>query len=84
LVAALAGMVKLSYSTRRDATTLPHLAGELNVPVEALLEEATEGEAGELLALLSHWLAIKGSQGRRRVLSVARQEAGQSGYKECA
>ena len=60
------------------------LAGALNVPAETFLGEPPEGDAGELFTLVRHWLAIEDSQGRRRVLSAARQEAERSGYRECA
>ena len=63
---------------------LETLAGTLNVPAETFLDEPPDGEAGELFALVRHWLAIGDGQGRRRVLSVARQEAERSGYSECA
>lgn len=56
----------------------------LNVPVETFLDEPPDSDAGELFALVRHWLAIGDSQARRRVLSLARQEAERSGYSECA
>ena len=68
----------------RHGALLGKLAGALDVPVETFLDEAPDGEAGELFALVRHWLAIGDSQGRRRVLSAARQEVERSGYSECA
>lgn len=68
---------------------LARLAGELDLPVEAFFTDADPGaaldtEAGELLALVRHWLAIGDGQARRRVLSLARQEAERSGLRVCA
>ncbi len=63
---------------------LEQLARELNVPAETFLDEPPDGDAGELFALVWHWLAIGDSQARRRVLSLARQEAERSGYSEVA
>ena len=68
----------------RHTAALKLLAGALNVPAETFLGEPPEGDAGELFTLVRHWLAIEDSQGRRRVLSAARQEAERSGYRECA
>jgi hypothetical protein len=70
--------------TGRHGALLERLARELNVPAETFLDEPPDGDAGELCALVRHWLAIGDSQGRRRVLSLARQEAERSGYSECA
>jgi hypothetical protein len=64
--------------------TLKRLADELNVPPEIFSSDACEGDAGELLALVRHWLAIQDSPGRRRVFSIARQEAERGGYRDCA
>ncbi len=68
----------------RQGALLEQLARELNVPAETFLDEPPDGDAGELFALVRHWLAIGDSQARRRVLSLARQEAERSGYSECA
>ncbi|MDP4005186.1 hypothetical protein [Methylobacterium sp. NEAU K] len=68
----------------RHGTALRRLARELNVPTETFSGEPPAGEAGELLALMRHWLAIEDGQSRRRILSLARQEAERSGYSECA
>ena len=68
----------------RHGPLLETLAGALNVPAETFLDEPPDGEAGELFALVQHWLAIGDGQGRRRVLSLARQEAERSGYSACA
>ncbi|MGC5780222.1 hypothetical protein [Methylobacterium sp. NFXW15] len=68
----------------RTIATLKQLARELNVPVEAFLQAPAEGEAGDLLTLARLWSAIPDTQGRRRVLSVARQEAERSEGKERA
>jgi transcriptional regulator with XRE-family HTH domain len=80
---ALASMAIPNRSDRHNAA-LKRLARALNVPAETFLGEPPEGVAGELFVLVRHWLAIEDSQGRRRVLSAARQEAERSGYKECA
>jgi hypothetical protein len=68
---------------------LERLARELDLPVEAFFTDADpgaalDGEAGELLALVRHWLAIGDGQARRRVLSLARQEAERSSLRVCA
>jgi hypothetical protein len=69
---------------------LERLARELDLPVEAFFTEAApdpdglDADAGELLALVRHWLAIGDGQARRRVLSLARQEAERSGLRVCA
>lgn len=68
----------------RHGALLMRLARELSVPPETFLSEPPDGEAGELCALVRHWLAIGDSQARRRVLSLARQEAERSGYGACA
>ena len=68
----------------RHGALLGQLAVALQVPAETFLDEPPDGEAGELFALVRHWLAISDGQGRRRVLSLARQEAERSGYSECA
>ncbi|MGU3667561.1 hypothetical protein ACLBX9_25535 [Methylobacterium sp. A49B] len=69
----------------RHGVLLGQLAQALNRPAESFLEEPPpDGEAGELCALVRHWLAIGDGQARRRVLSLARQEAERSGYSECA
>ncbi|WP_070999099.1 hypothetical protein [Methylobacterium sp. C1] len=68
----------------RTIATLKQLARELNVPVEAFLRAPAEGEAGDLLTLVRLWSSIPDTEGRRRVLSVARQEAEQSEGKERA
>lgn len=67
--------------SERTIATLKKLACELNVPVEAFFREPAENEAEDLLALVRLWSAIPDSQGRHRVLSVARQEAERSGRK---
>ncbi|SDN42934.1 hypothetical protein SAMN05216360_108111 [Methylobacterium phyllostachyos] len=69
---------------------LERLARELDLPVEAFFTDATpdtaslDTDAGELLTLVRHWLAIDDGQARRRVLSLARQEAERSGLRACA
>lgn len=70
------------------------LARELDVPVEAFFTDAArdadapgtalDADASELLALVRHWLAIGDGQARRRVLSLARQEAERAGFRVCA
>lgn len=76
------------------STLLEGLARELDLPVEAFFTDSTrapddpgaalDADAGELLALVRHWLAIGDGQARRRVLSLARQEAERSGLRACA
>ena len=74
----------------RRSALLERLARELDLPVEAFLPGAEspgappDPEAGELLALVRHWLAIEDGQARRRVLSLARQEAERAGLRACA
>lgn len=71
---------------------LERLARELDLPVETFLPAAAsrdaaqplDADASELLALVRHWLAIDDGQARRRVLSLARQEAERSGLRVCA
>jgi hypothetical protein len=73
------------------STMLERLARELDLPAEAFFTEAASGagspdaaldaDAGELLALVRHWLAIGDGQARRSVLSLARQEAERSGLR---
>ncbi len=87
------GAVRRRSAGPRDAL-LQRLARELDVPVERFFQEApaaeiapgepSDGEAGELLALVRHWLAIGDGQARRRVLSLARQEAERAGDRACA
>lgn len=61
--------------------TLKRLAHELNLPVGVFLNDQFEGEVSDLLTLMRLWVAIEDSQGRRRVISVARQEAARAGGK---
>jgi hypothetical protein len=68
----------------RHSALLVQLARMLDVPAETFLDTPPDGEAGELCALVHHWLAIGDGQARRRVLSLARQEADRAGYRECA
>ncbi|MCJ2048348.1 hypothetical protein [Methylobacterium sp. J-070] len=68
----------------RHGALLEHLARALDMPAETFLDAPPDGEAGELFALVRHWLAIGDGQARRRVLSLARQEAERSGYSACA
>jgi hypothetical protein len=82
---------KRAAALRRGSrsATLERLARELDLPVEAFFTEAIpdaalDADAGELLALVRHWLAIGDGQARRRVLSLARQEAERSGFRACA
>lgn len=69
---------------------LERLARELDLPVEAFFKDTTAGtdaldaDAGEFLALVRHFLAIGDGQARRRVLSLARQEAERSRLRVCA
>ncbi|KNY21611.1 hypothetical protein [Methylobacterium sp. ARG-1] len=65
----------------RRLATLKQLALELQMPVEAFLNDQPEGEVGDLLTLMRLWVAIKDSPGRRRVISVARQEVARTGDK---
>jgi hypothetical protein len=65
---------------KHQSAALERLARKLNVPIEAFLNDWPEGEAGDLLALMRLWAAIKDSQGRRRVISVARLEAERADY----
>ncbi len=71
-----------TLATHADPRTfgLKRLVRECDASAEAFLDELREGDAGELLALVHHWLAIEDGQGRRRVLSLARQEAGRVRY----
>ena len=78
------GMVKLSHPVASPAATLKRLADELDVPVDVFRSAIPESETGGLLTLVRCWLAIKEGQGRRRVLSLARQEAERAGYKDGA
>jgi hypothetical protein len=68
----------------RHAATLRQLADELKVPVAMFLGELPDSDANNALALMRFWLAIQDSQGRQRVLSVARQEAERGGYESRA
>lgn len=63
------------------AATLKQIADVLNIPAEVLLGEPSGSEADDLLTLVGFWSAIQDGQGRRRVLSVARQEAERDGRK---
>ena len=79
-----------AHRSGRRSALLERLARELDLPVEAFFTDAVpdpdalDAEAGELLALVRHWLAIGDGQARRRVLSLARQEAERSGLRVCA
>lgn len=71
----LVGMLDFKLPLNRHAAALKQIADELNLPVEAFLDEPLGSEAADILALVRFWSAIHDGQGRRRVLSVARQEA---------
>ncbi|KST56996.1 hypothetical protein AO398_26225 [Methylobacterium sp. GXS13] len=66
------------------AATLNRLARALDVPVEEFLDEPSDSDASDFLALVQLWSEIEDREGRRRVLSVARQEAERGGYKGSA
>ncbi len=68
--------IKHGHSDRsaRTIATLKQLAESSTPPVEAF-SKRQRGEAGDLLTLVRLWSSIPDTQGRRRVLSVARQEA---------
>ena len=77
-------MDTLDPATTRHASALNRLARALDVPVEELIGEPSDGDTSEFLALVQLWSEIEDSEGRRRVMSVARQEAERGGYKGCA
>ena len=66
------------------AATLNRLARALDVPVEEFLDEPSDSDASDFIALVQLWSEIEDREGRRRVLSVARQEAERGGYKGSA
>lgn len=74
-------MDKLASHTARHASLLKLVAQALDVSVEELLGEPSDRAASDLLALVRFWSAINDSQGRQRVLSIARYEAERCGYK---
>jgi hypothetical protein len=76
-----AGMSDIEPAPDLRLATLKRLAQELKMPVEAFLSDQFEGEVGDLLTFMRLWAAIEDSQGRRRVISVARQEAVRAGDK---
>ena len=83
-VRALQAMDTLDPNLTGQASALERIARALNVSVAEFLNERPADEADDLLALVLLWSEIEDSQGRRRVLSTARQEAERGGYKGCA
>ncbi|MGU3341640.1 hypothetical protein ACLBXJ_26890 [Methylobacterium mesophilicum] len=83
-MARCAIMDTLDPSLIGHASALERVARALNVPVSGFLSERPADDADDVLALLRLWSEIEDSQGRRRVLSMARQEAERGGYKGCA
>ncbi|MFC6027408.1 hypothetical protein ACLBXJ_28255 [Methylobacterium mesophilicum] len=83
-MARCAIMDTLDPSLIGHASALERVARALDVPVSEFLNERPADDADDLLALLRLWSEIEDSQGRRRVLSMARQEAERGGYKGCA
>lgn len=57
------------------------IADALGVPVSALFE-LSPSEIADVSTLMRLWAAITDVQGRRRVLNLARAEAGRCGYRE--
>jgi hypothetical protein len=60
---------------------LEAIAHALCMPPEAFYGDLSQSEIGELITLMSLWLAIEDAQARRRALNVVRQEAERSGYR---
>lgn len=77
-------MNPLDPQADRHASALHRLAGELRVPVEEFIGEPSDSDTGEFLVLVQFWSKIEASEGRQRVLNIARQEAERGGYKGCA
>lgn len=77
-------MAALDPRTPHPSLALERVARALRVPVAEFLGEPAGGETGDLLALMRLWSEIEDDQGRSRVLDIARQAAGRSGYKDCA
>jgi hypothetical protein len=61
---------------------LQAIARALDIEPEALLVDGSEADVGEVTRLLHLWSKIDDVQGRRRVLSILRQEAERCGYQE--
>ena len=61
---------------------LQAIARALSIEPEALLVDGLESDVSEVTRLLHLWSKIDDVQGRRRVLSVLRQEAERCGYQE--
>lgn len=68
----------------RHASALHRLTRELRVPVEEFIGEPSDSDTGEFLVLVQLWSKIEDSEGRRRLLNIAHQEAERGGYKGCA
>lgn len=77
-------MADIESPLSKRLKTLKRLAQELRLPVESFLGDQFDGDVGDLLTLISLWSSIQDSQGRFRVISVAREEAARAGDKgEC-
>ncbi|MCJ2110016.1 hypothetical protein MKK64_02125 [Methylobacterium sp. E-025] len=61
---------------------LQAIARALNMLPEILFEGTVESETTEAATSMRLWLQISDTQGRKRVLSVACQEAELCGYRE--
>ena len=77
-------MIDIKPSAEQRAAVLKRLADELNVPVETFLNGPDNSEIDDLATLVRLWLEIENPQGRRRVLSVARQEVDRATYRKSA
>ena len=60
---------------------LREIADALRVPISVLFE-MSPGEIADTSELMWFWAAITDTQGRRRVLNLARSEAARCGYRE--
>lgn len=67
-------------SKERGMANLRRIADALGRPIESFYQSSLVGEEAERLELLLLWDRISNSQGRRRLLSLARKEAEREGH----
>ncbi len=77
-------MIDIKPSAEHRAAVLKRLADELQRAGGDALERPDNSEIDDLATLVRLWLEIENPQGRRRVLSVARQEVDHATHRKSA
>ena len=78
----LSGVSRTARMAEIENPQLHAIARALSIEPEALLTDGLEADISEVASLLHLWSKIDDVQGRRRVISVLRQEAERCGHQE--